>query len=52
MEKLIELLNEYQKELNDKEENKRNYEMYERELRGSKICMNDLNDPYEWLNLY
>ena len=47
MEKLIELLNEYQKGLNEKEENKRNYEMYERELKGDNICMNDLDDPYE-----
>ena len=52
MEKLIELLNEYQKGLNEKEENKRNYEMYERELKGDNICMNDLDDPYEWLNMY
>ena len=52
MEKLIELLNEYQKGLNEKEENKRNYEMYERELRSDNICMNDLGDPYEWLNIY
>lgn len=50
MEKLIELLNEYQKELNEKEGN--NYEIFERKLNGDSIRMNDLDDPYEWLNMY
>lgn len=50
MKKLMKLLNEYQKELNDKEEN--NYEIFERKLNGDSIRMNDLDDPYEWLNIY
>ena len=52
MEKLLKLLNEYQKKLNRREENKRNYEIYERELKDDNIRMNDLDDPYEWLNMY
>lgn len=52
MEKLMKLLNEYQKKLNRREENKRNYEIYERELKDDNIRMNDLDDPYEWLNMY
>lgn len=48
----MKLLNEYQKKLNRREENKRNYEIYERELKDDNIRMNDLDDPYEWLNMY
>jgi hypothetical protein len=47
MEKLMKLLNEYQKKLNRREGNKRNYEIYERELKDDNIRMNDLDDPYE-----
>lgn len=50
MEKLMKLLNEYQKKINEKEEN--NYEIFERKLNGDSIRMNDLDDPYEWLNMY
>lgn len=45
-------MNEYQKELNDKEGNKKHYEIYERESHGDNIYMKDLDDPYEWLNMY
>ena len=47
MEKLIELLNEYQKKLNEKEENKKHSEIYERRAGVCDIYMNDLFDPYE-----
>ena len=50
--KLIELLNEYQKGLNEKEENKKHSEIYERRAGVCDIYMNDLDDPYEWLNMY